>query len=147
MSPEQRSSHMAKIRSKNTKPEVRLRSLLHRSGYRFRLHCKALPGRPDLVFAGRRKVIFVHGCFWHGHECSVGSRLPKTNTEFWALKRKRNQERDARQLQELGSLGWSVLVVWECELPTGSPLSRELIQFLGPPRLFRSTALCQLGGS
>lgn len=141
MTPEQRSSHMAKIRSKNTKPEVRLRSLLHRAGYRFRLHCKALPGRPDLVFAGRRKVIFVNGCFWHGHECSVGSRLPKSNTEFWALKRKRNQERDARQLQELGALGWSTFVVWECELSKDSAATAEVFQFLGPPRLPKSTRL------
>lgn len=133
MSREQRSSHMAKIRSKNTKPEVRLRSLLHRAGYRFRLHSKALPGRPDIVFAGRMKVIFVNGCFWHGHDCSVGSRLPKSNTDFWALKRKRNQERDARQLQELVSLGWSVLVVWECELPNELSPSAEVFQFLGPP--------------
>jgi DNA mismatch endonuclease (patch repair protein) len=135
MSQEQRSSHMAKIHSKNTKPEVRLRSLLHRAGYRFRLHGKALPGRPDLVFAGRRKVIFVNGCFWHGHACSVGSRLPKTNTEFWALKRQRNQERDVRQLQELESMGWSALVVWECEVSKSSTVSAEVRQFLGPPRL------------
>ncbi|WP_306919474.1 MULTISPECIES: very short patch repair endonuclease [unclassified Arthrobacter] len=134
MNTEQRSAHMAKIRSKNTKPEVRLRSLLHRAGYRFRLHERSLPGRPDLVFTARRKVIFVNGCFWHGHDCSVGSRLPKTNTDFWALKREKNQERDARQLRELESLGWSVLVVWECELPPNSPLDASLMSFLGPPK-------------
>lgn len=134
MSPEQRSSHMAKIRSKNTKPEVQLRSLLHRAGYRFRVHGKSLPGRPDLVFAGRRKVIFVNGCFWHGHSCPVGLRLPKTNTEFWALKRQRNQERDARQYQELKSLGWSSFVIWECEVLGDSPVISEIFTFLGPPR-------------
>ena len=124
---------MAKIRSKNTKPEVRLRSLLHRAGYRFRLHVRSLPGQPDLVFPSRRKVIFVNGCFWHGHACSVGARLPKTNTDFWLLKRKKNQERDARQLQELETLGWRVLVVWECELLPNSPPS-DIFEFLGPSK-------------
>lgn len=133
MSPAQRSAHMAKIRSKNTKPEVRLRSLLHRAGYRFRLHVRTLPGQPDLVFPGRRKVIFVNGCFWHGHACSVGARLPKTNTDFWLLKRKKNQERDARQLQELEALGWRVLVVWECELLPNSPPG-VIFEFLGPSK-------------
>lgn len=132
MSPEQRSAHMAKIRSKNTKPEVRLRSLLHRAGYRFRLHARYLPGSPDLVFPGRRKVIFVNGCFWHGHDCSVGSRLPKSNTEFWELKRRKNQERDAVQHAKLATLGWDVFTVWECELPLDSPLRASLIEFLGP---------------
>lgn len=134
MSPEQRSAHMAKIRSKNTKPEVRLRSLLHRAGYRFRVHVRALPGQPDIVFPGRHKIIFVNGCFWHGHTCSVGSRLPKTNTDFWFMKRKKNQERDARQLQELKAQGWQVLVVWECELSLNSPIS-DILKFLGPSKL------------
>lgn len=141
MSREQRSAHMAKIRSKNTKPEIKLRSILHRLGYRFRLHDGTLPGRPDLVFTRRRKVIFVHGCFWHGHSCKVGARLPKTNTEFWDLKRKNNQDRDARQTRELMALGWDVLVVWECELTQVPPDIRDILAFLGtsklPPRTRR----------
>ena len=112
MTSAQRSAHMAKIRSKNTKPELLLRRALHALGYRYRVHDRALPGRPDLVFAGRRKVIFVNGCFWHGHSCPVGSRLPKTNTEFWADKRRRNQARDLSQRQQLTEMGWTYLDVW-----------------------------------
>lgn len=133
MSSDQRSAHMAKIRSKNTKPEVLLRSSLHRAGYRFRLHARYLPGRPDLVFPSRRKVIFVNGCFWHGHSCQVGSRLPKTNTEFWRVKREKNQDRDTRQRAELATLGWDAFTIWECELESGSPLGASLAEFLGPP--------------
>lgn len=134
MSPEQRSAHMAKIRSKNTKPELMLRRLLHGAGYRYRLHGRELPGRPDLVFPGRRKVIFVHGCFWHGHDCPVGSRLPKTNTGFWVAKRLRNQERDAAQKSLLEDLGWGVLVVWECEVRASSDVSEIWSQFLDADR-------------
>lgn len=134
MSPERRSAHMAKIGSKNTKPEIRLRSLLHGAGYRFRLHAASLPGRPDIVFPGRGKVIFVHGCFWHGHDCPIGSRLPKTNTSFWAIKREKNQARDRRQLELLQSLGWKPLIVWECELKPNLPLAEKVTDFLGPPK-------------
>lgn len=116
MSPENRSAHMAKIKGTNTKPEMMLRRLLHASGYRYRLHDKRLPGKPDIVFPGRRKVIFVNGCFWHGHTCPIGARLPKTNTEYWQEKRRRNQERDAEQIGRLSALGWTSLVVWECEI-------------------------------
>lgn len=134
MSPEQRSAHMAKIRSKNTKPEVRLRQLLHHEGYRFRLHVKDLPGRPDVVFPARRKALFVHGCFWHGHTCPVGSRLPKSNTEFWAAKRKSNQRRDIEQQERLRETGWDTVVVWECEIFPKCGLSSALIEFLGPTK-------------
>lgn len=130
MSPEERSAHMSKIRSKDTKPELRLRRMLHGAGYRYRLHDRKLPGRPDLVFPGRRKVIFVHGCFWHGHECPVGSRLPKTNTVFWASKRRRNQERDALQRRLLEDMGWSVLIVWECEVKASAGVSDSWSKFL-----------------
>lgn len=130
MSPSQRSAHMAKIRSTDTKPEMQLRRLLHQAGYRYRLHDSRLPGRPDLVFAGRRKVIFVNGCFWHGHGCPVGQRLPKSNTQFWADKRLRNQERDLRQRSELEALGWRVSVVWECEVKTSSTLLEDVQAFL-----------------
>lgn len=130
MSPEQRSAHMAKIRSKDTKPEIMLRRMLHRDGLRYRLHDRRLPGKPDLVFAGRRKVIFVNGCFWHGHACPVGSRLPKSNTEFWANKRRRNQERDALQRIQLVDQGWSYIDVWECEVLADENLVRHVKEFL-----------------
>lgn len=135
MSREQRSVHMAKIRSKDTKPELLLRRSLHELGYRYRLHDPRLPGRPDMVFASRRKVIFVHGCFWHGHECPVGLRLPKSNTEFWEQKRLANQARDARQLGQLAELGWEALVVWECQLISAQPNINEVRKFLGPTKL------------
>ena len=101
MDPEQRSAHMSKIRSKNTKPEMWLRKALFRAGYRYRLHERSLPGKPDLVFIGRRKVIFVNGCFWHGHDCPEGLRLPKTNTDFWLEKRRLNRARDKVQRDQL----------------------------------------------
>ena len=121
---------MAKIRSKDTKPEMLLRRMLHRDGIRYRLHDRRLPGKPDLVFAGRRKVIFVNGCFWHGHDCPVGSRLPKSNTEFWTEKRLRNQERDVRQRHQLIDQGWRYLDVWECEVLANADLLRHVRLFL-----------------
>jgi DNA mismatch endonuclease (patch repair protein) len=130
MTPAQRSAHMAKIRSKNTKPELLLRRALHADGYRFRLHDKKLPGRPDLVFSGRKKVIFVNGCFWHGHDCPVGVRLPKSNTEFWVDKRLRNQARDARQRLQLSEMGWTYLDVWECEVAANVRIVRDVEAFL-----------------
>ncbi|MFW0770280.1 very short patch repair endonuclease [Arthrobacter koreensis] len=137
VSAEQRSRNMSRIRSKNTKPELKVRRLLHRSGYRFRLHGAAaggsLPGKPDLVFAGRRKVIFVNGCFWHTHSCPAGTHAPATNPEFWAAKRARTVERDEAALRALASAGWEALVVWECELRDPSALETELAAFLGAP--------------
>lgn len=130
MSPERRSAHMAKIRSKDTKPEIMLRRMLHRDGLRYRLHDRRLPGKPDLVFAGRKKVVFVNGCFWHGHNCPVGSRLPKSNTDFWANKRMRNQERDALQRAQLVDAGWSYLDVWECEVLANDDLVLRVKLFL-----------------
>ncbi|MBP3045032.1 DNA mismatch endonuclease Vsr [Arthrobacter jiangjiafuii] len=133
----QRSANMARIRGKNTKPELLIRRLLHAAGYRFRLHGAArgtrLPGKPDLVFAGRRKVIFVNGCFWHAHSCRAGQRAPATNSEFWAEKRRRTTVRDAAALQALASAGWEALTVWECELKDRSVLEDQLTSFLGPP--------------
>lgn len=130
MNANQRSAHMAKIRSKDTKPELWLRRRLHADGYRYRLHDRRLPGSPDLVFGGRKKLIFVHGCFWHCHDCPVGSRLPKTNTEFWAEKMHRNRERDEKQRLQLDALGWEILVVWECEVKTKSGLLKDVERFL-----------------
>lgn len=111
-----RSRIMWAVRSKNTIPEVALRKWLHAAGYRFRLHRKDLPGNPDIVFPSRRKALFVHGCFWHGHNCPRGSRQPKTNVEYWTQKIKRNRERDEVALVELRGLGWDVEIVWECEM-------------------------------
>lgn len=130
MSPEQRSVHMSKIKSANTKPELALRRLLHSAGFRYRLHDNRLPGKPDLVFSGRKKVIFVNGCFWHGHSCPVGTRLPKSNTVFWTDKRLRNQERDAKQRGELQAMGWKVLDVWECEVKSSPSLLEDIRRFL-----------------
>ena len=113
-SPEQRSFNMSRIRSRDTKPEMIVRSLVHQMGYRFRLHKKGLPGTPDLVLAAHRKVIFVHGCFWHMHRCRYGKVTPATNTEFWQNKRCGNVTRDQRNRRQLKAAGWSVLVIWEC---------------------------------
>ncbi|WP_258805013.1 very short patch repair endonuclease [Pseudarthrobacter sp. NS4] len=134
LTPEQRSWNMSRIRGKNTKPELLVRRLLHAKGYRYRLHGRSgaarLPGNPDLVFAGRRKVIFVNGCFWHFHDCRVGQHAPKANAEFWAAKRSRTRERDAGQRHQLEDAGWEVLTIWECELKDGSALEAHLVQFL-----------------
>lgn len=112
--PKQRSFNMSQIKGRNTKPEMFVRSLVHRMGYRFRLHRKDLPGKPDLVFPGMKKVIFVHGCFWHIHSCRYGQVIPRTNYEFWHTKRLSNVERDKRNLEVLESSGWKVLTIWEC---------------------------------
>jgi DNA mismatch endonuclease, patch repair protein len=126
---------MAAIRSVDTKPELALRRLAHALGYRFRLYRRDLPGRPDLVFPGRRKVIFVHGCFWHQHaggRCGAGS-LPKVRRGYWKPKLARNVARDERNLVELRQAGWDALVVWECELGKASDVERKVRAFLGPP--------------
>ncbi|MGJ0429049.1 very short patch repair endonuclease [Methylobacter sp.] len=130
--PEIRSAAMAKVRSKNTKPELTIRRLLFALGYRYRLHRVDLPGKPDLVFQGRRKVIFVHGCFWHSHNCPKG-RKPKSNEAFWVKKLRRNKERDLDNLRKLSGMGWSVCVVWECELRNIEAVKTKLIKFLEEP--------------
>jgi DNA mismatch endonuclease, patch repair protein len=112
---EQRSRNMAAIKATNTRPEMRVRSLLHALGYRYRLHRKNLPGRPDIVLAKHRTVIFVHGCFWHCHDCRWGSVVPKTRAEFWREKRAGNVARDEKHKAALMAEGWKVLTVWECE--------------------------------
>jgi len=127
-----RSAVMAAVKSKNTKPEMRVRRLAHALGYRFRLHRKDLPGSPDLVFASRHKIIFVHGCFWHGHDCARGARQPKTNAEYWRAKIARNVTRDSASQKALQAAGWDVLALWECELKS-TVLEDRLRAFLGPP--------------
>jgi DNA mismatch endonuclease, patch repair protein len=113
---EQRSRNMAAIRSRNTRPEVRVRRALHALGFRFRLHRKDLPGRPDIVLPKFQTAIFVHGCFWHCHHCKYGSVIPATRAEFWAAKRGGNMARDRRNAAALRELGWRVVVLWECEV-------------------------------
>ena len=110
----QRSYNMSRIRSKDTKPEMIVRSLVHQMGFRFRLHRKDLPGKPDLVLPRHRKVIFVHGCFWHMHRCRYGRVTPKTNAQFWQDKREGNVARDRRNRRQLRADGWDVLTIWEC---------------------------------
>lgn len=110
-----RSRVMASVKSKNTKPELCVRSAAHKLGLRFRLHRKDLPGNPDVVFPSRHIALFVHGCFWHGHDCFHGQRQPATNVEYWRNKIRRNTERDARVQMELINLGWKPIVIWECQ--------------------------------
>ena len=116
MSPEARSALMGKVRSKNTAPERLVRSVLHRMGYRFRIHQRTMPGTPDIVLRRHRTAIFVHGCFWHGHEGCRRSRLPQTRRDFWEAKINRNIARDSDAVAELERLGFRVLVLWECGL-------------------------------
>lgn len=130
LSSDRRSENMSRIRGKNTKPELAVRSMAHRLGYRFRLHRRDLPGTPDLVFAPKRKVIFVHGCFWHGHGCKRGGSGPKSNEEFWSAKITRNRERDMRVRSELEARGWNSMVIWECEVSASEGLSDRLRRFL-----------------
>lgn len=127
--PEKRSSVMRSVKAKNTKPELAARQLIHRLGYRFRLHRKDLPGKPDIVFPKYRAVIFVHGCFWHWHGCKR-TRMPKSNSEYWRAKIDRNVARDKRTKRELGKLGWRRLVIWECELTDLQKVSRKVQNFL-----------------
>jgi DNA mismatch endonuclease (patch repair protein) len=129
---EKRSANMRAIRSKDTAPEMIVRRLVHSLGYRYRLHQKYLAGRPDLVFPGRRKVIFVHGCFWHQHLGCREGRLPKTNPGYWAPKLERNQRRDLSNLEQLTSGGWTALVIWECETKDVVTLAIKVTAFLGP---------------
>ena len=130
---ERRSATMRAVKSRDTKPEMRVRRLLHRAGYRYRLHAADLPGAPDIVFRGRRKAVFVHGCFWHGHHCRRGARMPATNVEYWRRKIGRNVERHARNLETLAADGWTVLTLWECELKDETALRARLEEFLGAP--------------
>jgi DNA mismatch endonuclease (patch repair protein) len=122
---EQRRRNMAAVRSTDTLPERAVRSILHKLGLRFRLHQRALPGSPDIVLARHRTVVFVHGCFWHGHDCPRG-KVPSTRPEFWLPKLQRNGERDRNNAASLRNLGWRVLTVWECELDEPRRLARRL---------------------
>jgi DNA mismatch endonuclease (patch repair protein) len=129
-SPETRRRTMQAVKSKDTAPEMLVRRLLHSAGYRYRLHRKDMPGCPDLVFPGRRKLIFIHGCFWHGHGCKRGARVPKSNIDYWAAKISRNRDRDEKSTRQLASAGWRVLVIWECEIRAELGLIKRLRRFL-----------------
>jgi DNA mismatch endonuclease (patch repair protein) len=121
---------MQRVRSQDTMPEMKVRRLIFGLGYRYRLHRADLPGKPDLVFPGRRKVIFVHGCFWHGHGCKAGRKRPKTNESYWTKKLERNRGRDVEHDQALRALGWQPLTVWECELKDMDALRAKVQEFL-----------------
>ena len=132
LSPIARSERMSRVRAKDTKPEMTVRRLVYRMGYRYRLHDKRLPGRPDLVFSGRRKVIFVHGCFWHRHPdpaCKL-TRMPKSRVDFWGPKLEGNRERDERPRDALDRQGWQQMVVWECEVGQTEQVENKIRAFL-----------------
>lgn len=128
LNPQQRSENMSRIRGKNTKPEKRVRSLLHRLGFRFRLHSRKLPGRPDIVLPRYRTVVFTHGCFWHRHENCPDATLPKSNAEFWFTKLEGNRLRDEKVRAQLEALGQNVVIVWECELKDPKILTKKLMK-------------------
>ena len=127
---ERRSEIMSRVRARGTRPEMAVRRLVHGLGYRYRLHGKRLPGRPDLVFAGRRKVIFVHGCFWHRHPGCNLARTPKSRVDFWRTKLDGNRQRDILNERGLRDLGWRSLVVWECELNDLNSVAERVTHFL-----------------
>lgn len=142
--PATRSRIMSAVGTRNTGPELLVRRILHRLGYRFRLHSKKLPGKPDIVLPARRKIVLVHGCYWHGHDCPKG-RLPKSRLDYWGPKIIRNRARDQEVIERLNALGWQVLVVWQCETKDIEPLKSRLRKFLGragqSDRLSRSGAI------
>ncbi len=129
---QERSAIMARVKQKNTKPELIVRRILYSKGFRYRLHRSDLPGTPDIVFIGRKKAIFVHGCFWHRHEGCSRCTTPKTRVTFWLEKFRANIERDRRKLAELSTRGWSSLVIWECETTNPEHLEDRLVRFLRP---------------
>ncbi len=128
--PERRSENMRRIKSKGMRPELAVRRIVHSMGYRYRLHLPNLPGKPDLVFSRLKKTIEVRGCFWHQHGKCVDSHIPKTRVEYWRAKLQRNRQRDKQNTKELESLGWQVLVVWECEVADLIRLKKSLLRFL-----------------
>jgi DNA mismatch endonuclease (patch repair protein) len=130
LSPSRRSENMRRIRSKDMRPELIVRRLVHGMGYRYRLHSAGLPGKPDLAFPKLKKIIEVRGCFWHQHRGCIDSHIPKSRTEYWAPKLERNKQRDTSNLRKLRRLGWDVLVIWECAANEPSHLAEELRSFL-----------------
>ena len=129
-----RSQIMGRVKGRDTKPELIVRRMLHSLGYRYRLQFRSLPGSPDIAFTARRAAVFVHGCFWHGHDCARAQRMPKTNAAYWTAKIARNRARDREVASALEALGWRQLTIWECELRDPDALAERLRAFLGPPR-------------
>jgi len=129
-----RSAVMARVRSQDTKPEQLLRKTLTALGARYRLQRKDLPGKPDVVMPGRKLIFFVHGCFWHGHDCARGSRVPKANRDYWVAKVSRNKARDAASVAALAAAGWRIETIWECEMKDGEALRSRLAQALDETR-------------
>lgn len=125
-----RSELMARVKSKDTQPEKVVRILLSKMGFRYRLHRKDLPGSPDLVFPSRRKVIFVHGCFWHGHNCTAGRNRPSSNKQYWTAKLEKNKKRDKNNLQSLAAIGWKSLIVWECKVKKTEYITELMKKYL-----------------
>lgn len=134
LSPEQRSSIMARVRSRDTSPEIAVRKALHRLGLRFRLHRRDLPGSPDIVLPKHRTAVFVHGCFWHSHEGCRRARVPATNIDYWRAKLDRNVARDTAMQATLARHGWRVMVIWECETRPAADLERQLVSQFGLER-------------
>ena len=134
LTPEERSQIMARVRSKNSRPELAVRKIVFALGYRYRLHARALPGCPDLVFRPKRKVIFVHGCFWHRHANCALVRMPKSRIDFWTTKLEGNRDRDKRNKRALVREGWKVLTIWECQLGDAARLATRIRRFLDEER-------------
>ncbi|MDX6611741.1 MAG: mismatch endonuclease, patch repair protein [Blastocatellia bacterium] len=134
LTPQQRSFNMSRIRSRDTRPEMIVRSLVHGMGFRYSLHKRTLPGKPDLVLVRHRKIIDVHGCFFHMHDCRYGKVVPATNAEFWRTKRLSNVKRDRRTLRELKRKGWHVMIVWECQIRDLPALAKRIEKFLTPSK-------------
>jgi DNA mismatch endonuclease (patch repair protein) len=131
LSPQERSERMGRVKGKDTKPELVVRRLVHRLGFRYRLHSSALPGKPDLVFGRRKCLIFVHGCFWHRHQGCPLCRTPKSRLDFWEPKLEENRKRDSRNQRRLRRDGWRLMVIWECQLADENRLRRRILEFLG----------------
>ncbi len=145
VSPEKRSDVMSRVGSKDTKPELLIRRGLHAKGFRYRLYAKDLPGKPDIVFPKYRSLIFVNGCFWHGHHCNL-YRFPKSNTEYWERKIRRNIERDALNLKRLSYIGWRVLIIWECAIKGKARLPLEMVLSLASEWLVSEKPNCEIAG-
>jgi len=124
------SLRMAKVKQKNTTPELAVRRLIYKMGHRYHLHQKDLPGKPDLVFHNLQKIIFVHGCFWHAHDCKAGQNKPLSNKDYWEDKFNRNRDRDAKNCALLEADGWNILIIWECEIKKDSLLAERIKTFL-----------------
>ncbi|MBW7836084.1 MAG: DNA mismatch endonuclease Vsr [Sphingomonadales bacterium] len=125
-----RSRIMRAVKGKNTSAEIEIRRLVHALGYRYRLHRSDLPGKPDIVFSKRRKIIFVHGCFWHQHDCRRGARSPKSHQEYWLVKLNKNKERDKIHLKNLKRMGWRSLVIWECQIKNTEKVKEKIRKFI-----------------